>query len=68
MLKYICTGATPPGSDKGKKFILEPNLLNQNSIDAEVRLKFMMAGDRQMIAKRKVSLKMLPKGSKLTSI
>jgi DNA repair protein RAD50 len=37
-LKYALTGETPPGSDKGKTFVHDPKVFNNNQSLGRVRL------------------------------
>lgn len=39
-LKCITTGAYPPNSDNGKKFLIDPKFISRSEVQSKIGLKF----------------------------
>lgn len=65
VLKYITTGALPPCCDKGKNFIMDPQLLGQSELVGDARLKFATFNGRPVLAKRRTMLSITSRGPKI---
>ena len=47
VLRYVTTGDSPPGSDKGKSFIHDPKLAGENTVVAKTTLTFVGVDERR---------------------
>ena len=56
-LKYATTGDQPPGT-RGGAFIHDPKMANEKEVKAQVKLRFMAADGRRMLAIRNLSVTM----------
>ena len=55
-LKFVTSGAYPPGSDGGRAFVFDPKLAGVPETNAAVRLRFRTHGGKVVKAARLVSL------------
>jgi DNA repair protein RAD50 len=56
-LRYATTGLCPPGTSKGKTFVMDPNLYGENEVKAQIKLEFTGIDGQEVVATRSMSMK-----------
>src|SRR5688572_6481877 len=57
-LKYATTGFCPPGTSKGKTFVMDPLVYDENEVKAQIKLEFTSVDGNEMVATRSMSMKL----------
>ncbi|CAB4436348.1 unnamed protein product [Rhizophagus irregularis] len=56
-LRYATTGLCPPGTSRGKTFVMDPNLYGENEVKAQIKLEFTGIDGQEVVATRSMSMK-----------
>ncbi|RIA94464.1 AAA domain-containing protein, partial [Glomus cerebriforme] len=62
-LRYATTGLCPPGTSKGKTFVMDPNLYGENEVKAQIKLEFTGVDGQEVVATRSMLMKQKKTGS-----
>ncbi|CAG8510114.1 16728_t:CDS:2 [Funneliformis mosseae] len=57
-LRYATTGFCPPGTSKGKTFVMDPTIYEENEVKAQIKLEFTGIEGQEIVATRSMSMKL----------